>query len=234
MQIVFRCLPELAAILPKPVPAKRGLPDWLRRMPMSAREAAFDAEVPTVKRCPPFLDAMSHGFLMPLPCDVHFADGSFEWDWRELPPSLPRHTARTPLSFHVGAQLTGTPLFAEDVLALKFMNPWIMATEPGISLLVTHPFNRQDLPFRTVTGLVDSDRYVDNYVHFPALWVDEGFSGTLPKGTPVAQCVPVRRAELEMRFEDLDAAAQDRLAATQQEVVTPKGAYRRRFRSRGE
>jgi len=177
---------------------------------------------------------MSCGFLMPLPCEVHYADGCFEWDWSALPPALPRHTARSPLSFHVGAQLAGTPLFEADVLAIKFMNPWIVETEPGVSLLVTHPINRPDLPFRTVTGLVDTDRYVDNYVHFPALWVDRTFSGVLAQGTPVAQCVPVRRSALELAFEPLDAAAQARLATTQQEVVTPEGAYRRRFRARGE
>jgi len=44
----------------------------------------------------------------------------------------------------------------------------------------------------------------------------------------------VRRADLDMRFENLDGAAQARLATTQQEVVTPEGAYRRRFRSRGD
>jgi hypothetical protein len=234
MRIIFRCLPELEAILPKPIPAKRGLPEWLRRMPMRAHEAAFDTEVDTVKHCPPFLDAMSCGFLMLLPCDVHYTDGRFEWDWRALPPSLPRHTARTPLSFHVAAQLAETPMFEADVLAIKFMNPWLMETEPGVSVLVTHPINRPDLPFRTVTGLVDTDRYVDNYIHFPALWADRAFSGVLPQGTPVAQCIPVRRAALEMAFESLDAAARDRLATTQRDVVTPEGAYRRRFRARGE
>ena len=230
MRVTFRCLPELEGILPKPVPARRGLPEWLRRMPMSARAEEFEAEVKTVKRCPPFLDAMSAGFLVPLPCDLAYADGCFEWDWRALPADLPRHTSRSPLAFHINAQVRDTPLYEEDTLAIKFMNLWTIETEPGVSLLIGHPINRPDLPFRALTGLVDTDRYVDNYVHFPALWTARDFAGVLPKGTPVVQCVPVKRAELELAFGPLDAAAQARLAETQKEVVTPEGAYRRQFR----
>ncbi|MFQ5772929.1 MAG: hypothetical protein ACE5GS_00275 [Kiloniellaceae bacterium] len=232
MQVTFRCLPELEPILPKPIPARRGLPEWLKRMPMSAPAGEFEGTVKTVKRCSPFVDAMSAGFLMPLPCDLHYAEGCFEWDWRELPPALPRHTPRSPLSFHVNAQLIETPLYEADAFAIKFNNLWTIETEPGVALLVTHPINRPDLPFRALTGLVDTDRYTDNYVHFPALWVERGFAGVVPKGTPVAQCIPVPRGALEVAFAPLDAQAQARLAEAQKQVVTPEGAYKRRYRAK--
>lgn len=232
MQVTFRCLPVLEPILPRPLPAGRGLPGWLKAMALSAPADAFPGTVRTVKRCPPFLDAMASGFLMPLACDVHVADGRFSWDWAALPAGLPRHTPRAPLSFHVGAQLAGTPLHAEDTLAIKFMNPWLIETPPGVSLFVTHPVNRPDLPFRTVSGLVDTDRYADNYVHFPALWSDPDFSGMLPMGTPVAQCLPVAREGLDLAFEGLDAAGVARLAETQRTVVTPEGAYKRQYRAK--
>jgi len=48
-------------------------------------------------------------------------------------------------------------------------------------VLFTHPANRFDLPFTTLTGLVDCDLYHDNWVHFPAHWHDTNFSGVLPK-----------------------------------------------------
>ena len=57
-------------------------------------------------------------------------------------------------------------------------------------------------------------------------------SMVLAKGTPVVQCVPVRRAELDMVFEPLDEAAQARLGETQKQVITPEGAYRRQFRAK--
>ena len=232
MKIVFRCLPELEAILPAPVPAKRGLPDWLKRMPMTARAEDFETEVKTVKQCPPFVDAMSFGFLMPLACDLHFEEGAFAWDWAELPAGLPGHSARAPLSFHLNAQVVDSPLYEPDSLLIKFMNFWTIELEPGYALLVSHPVNRPDLPFRTLTGLVDADRYVDNYVHFPAAWTEPDFKGVLPKGTPVAQCVAVPRQGLELAFEPLDAERQSRLAEIQDEIFQPGGSYRKRFRQK--
>src|SRR3546814_20537317 len=44
MKIRFRCFPELAAVLPKPQPAKRGLPAWLETMPLTAWAADFRSE----------------------------------------------------------------------------------------------------------------------------------------------------------------------------------------------
>ena len=158
MKVTFRCLPELEGLLPRPIPARRGLPQWLKDMPMAAHSPDAETTVKTVKKCPPFLDAMQSGFLIPLPCDIEVRDGAFEWDWREL-PSFPRHTPRSPLSFHVAAQVVDTPLFAEDTIFIKFQNLWTIETEPGYSLLVSHPVNRLDLPFRSLTGLVDSDDF---------------------------------------------------------------------------
>ena len=76
---------------------------------------------------------------------------------------------------------------------IKFHNLWTIEAPEGYSVLFTHPANRFDLPFTTLTGLVDCDRYHDNWIHFPAHWHDTNFSGVLPKGTPVAQCMPVKR-----------------------------------------
>src|SRR3546814_6474769 len=58
--------------------------------------------------------------------------------------------------------------------------------------------NRFDLPYRTITGLVDNDRYHDVFTHIPAVWIDPDFTGTLPAGTPIAQSVPIRRQTLEL------------------------------------
>lgn len=232
MKITFRCLPALKGLLPEPFPAKRGLPDWLKRMPMNATAEDFEAEVKTVKQCPPFVDAMGFGFMMPLPCDISYRAGEFSWDWTELPAGLPRHTVRAPLSFHPNAQVVDSPLFEPDSLLIKFMNFWTIELEAGYSLLVTHPINRPDLPFRSVTGLVDADVYTDNYVHFPAAWVDRDYDGVLPKGTPVAQCIAVPRQSAELRFDQLDKEAQSRLGTTQDELGQPSGSYRKRFRQK--
>ena len=70
MRMTFRCDPALADHLPRPVPARGGLPDWLREMPAKARSEIHGREIRTVKQCLPFVDAMAYGVLILLPCDV--------------------------------------------------------------------------------------------------------------------------------------------------------------------
>jgi hypothetical protein len=231
MRIVFRCHPALAGRLPPPVPARKALPDWLRAMPSSAFSDVHGLDVRTVKQCPPFVDAMAHGFVMPLPCDVTVRDGRLSWDW-DLPPLSIEAHPRAPISFHVPAQVKGTPFHDPRHAIVKFNSFWTIELEPGYSLFATHPVNRADLPFRLLGGLVDADRFNDVGILFPATWTDPAFSGTLSAGTPIAQCFPVRREEIEM---EIGTFSEERAAAyqnTADDLLAKPGVYRRRYRAR--
>ncbi len=215
MQVSFRCDPALEPLLPRPSPAREALPAWLRDMPQAAFSELHGGDVRTVKHCPPFIDAMSHGFAMPLACDVVVEAGRLSWQW-PLPPLAARHHPRAPISFHGPAQLLGTPLHSAGQVTVKFNAFWTIELPPGWSLLAMHPLNRADLPFRTLSGLVDCDRFHDVGVLFPAVWLDPGFSGVLPRGTPFAQCVPVPRETMTLgcsTFSDDDASRYDSTAA---------------------
>ena len=228
MRIVLRCDPALAEVLPRPVPARGVLPDWLRAMPAKAYSPIHGREIRTVKQCPPFIDAMAHGFMILLPCDVTVNNGAFAWDWAVPEPSTKGHP-RAPLSFHVAEQLVGSPLSSE-LAALKFNSFWTIELEEGWSLFATHPVNRLDLPFRLLTGIVDSDRFYDGGINFPAVWTDPSFSGVLQRGTPVAQCFPVPRVALELVFESFDAIREAAYTRTVTEVLKTPGVYRKQFR----
>ena len=231
MKVTFRCDPALEPVLPKPEPAKHGLPDWLKRMPMTAFSDFHGRDIRTVKQCPPFVDAMTSGFLIPLPCDVECDRGRFTWNW-DLPQASAPEQTRSPLNFHVAAQLAGTPLAMGDRPAIKFNSFWTIALEPGWSLLAMHPINRFDLPFRTLTGLVDCDTFNEIGIFFPALWTDPDFVGLLPRGTPVVQCIPVRREPLDLVFEPMDETQLASFSATSREILETPGVYRERFRAR--
>ena len=127
--------------------------------------------------------------------------------------------------------MVGTPLFDEDSFIVKFNNFWTIETPPGYSLLVTHPVNRYDLPFTTLTGLVDTDLYKDDFINFPAHWRDSGFQGTLPRGTPVAQCLPVKRELWTGRFDTIVGDAVSRLQENTTAPDNDPGIYRRQFRA---
>ena len=230
MTLTFRCPRELEGLLPPPVPAAQGLPDWLKTMPAQAYSAVVQGEDDTVKRCPPFIDAMTNGFLIPLACDVRVEDGAFSWD-HDLPPGDSIGFARSPIGVHDAGQVAGTPLFDADRFLIKFHSHWLIEAPPGYSLLFTHPVNRLDLPFTTFTGMVDCDRYRDAWIHFPARWHDADFRGVLPRGMPIAQCFPVRREAWAARTAVLTDAETQRAHDLLGEIRREKGVYRRRFRA---
>jgi hypothetical protein len=230
MKIILRCDPALIGVLPAPVPARDALPEWLRAMAPRVPSELHQRAVRTVKQCPPFVDAMVHGFTVLLPCDVQVQRGGrFHWQWDAPRPATAGHP-RAPLSFHVPEQLTGAPMHDPQRAAIKFNSFWTVELEPGWALFATHPVNREDLPFRTLSGLVDSDRFVDAGINFPALWTAPDFEGTLPRGTPVAQCFPVPRQKLELVVEAFTPEASRRYADTVAQVLAAPGVYRKRFR----
>jgi hypothetical protein len=231
LRLTFRCPADLEGVIPPPVPAAAGLPDWLKTMPPQAVNDLNQRNEDTVKRCPPFVDAMTHGFLMPLICDLRIENGEIHWDNDAFPPGGSLPFARAPINFHVPNQVSGTPLFEADRFLIKFHNLWTIEAPEGYAVLFTHPFNRFDLPFTTLTGLVDCDRYTDNWIHFPARWNDPDFSGVLPKGTPVAQCVPVRRESWVIETAPFTPDETQRVHDLTNTMKREAGVYRKRFRA---
>jgi hypothetical protein len=231
MRVTFKCDPALIDLLPRPRPAREMVPDWLRSMPASAFSEIHGEEVRTVKQCPPFIDAMSHGFMLLLPCDVRIAAGVLSWDW-DLPRLAAAEHPRSPISFHVPAQVTGTPFHDESTVIVKFHSFWTVELEPGWSLFATHPVNRHDLPFQLLSGLVDADRFNDIGILFPAVWTDPGFAGVLARGTPIAQCFPVPRSALSLDVTAFTSEEVARYATTGASVLGEPGVYRKRFRAR--
>ncbi|WP_349359768.1 hypothetical protein [Stappia sp.] len=232
MTLAFRCLPELFGHVPEPVPARAALPDWLKAVPsIVASETLGGAEVRTLKHCPPLIDALSLGVMFRLAVDVDVADGELSWDWN--PPLAPgARQTRAPIGLHVPEQAAGVPFgLPDDQFVVKFTNFWTVRAPEGVSLLFTHPLNREDLPFRTLAGLVDCDRYRDGFVHFPAIWVDPTFTGRLAAGTPVAQAFPIRRAALDLDIAPMSEAERAAHARVQDGLQDDPGLYRKSFRA---
>ncbi|MFP1632539.1 hypothetical protein ACLB6G_12440 [Zhengella sp. ZM62] len=231
MKITLTCLPGYEDRLRRPCAATGSLPSWVRALPAKARSAVLDGgEVRTVKQCPPFLDAMRSGILFPLACDVRVRNGIFEWDW-DLPLHPLARMTRSPLGFHAPEQAAGVPGVDPQSFAVKFNNFWTVGLPEGWSMLFIHPVNRLDLPYRTLSGLVDCDHWRDGFVHFPALWTEPDFEGVLPAGTPVAQGFPVRRETLELDFQTMDDAALSRHLEVQDSLQAEPGLYRKAYRA---
>ena len=231
MKIVFRCDPALIDLLPPPMPARAVLPDWLRAMKPRVPSSVHQRSIRTLKQCPPFVDAMSHGFMILLPCDITVSNGRFSWDW-PLPPLTLANHPRAPLSFHVAEQLQGSPLERARRVAIKFNSFWTIELDAGWSLMVTHPVNRDELPFRLVTGMVDADRFNEVGINFPAVWIDTGFTGTLPRGLPIAQCHPVPRETATLSCEPMSAERLQSYETLAARIMSGPGTYRKGYRGK--
>ena len=69
--IEFLCRPEDEGVIAEPVPAKGVLPAWFRQLPgVDKAQLSATNNGLTVKRCLPFVDAMSAGWIIPLAAAV--------------------------------------------------------------------------------------------------------------------------------------------------------------------
>ena len=137
LTLKFRCPAELYGKLPPPIAATSGLPGWLKAMPTQAFNAINMRDEDTIKRCPPFVDAMTCGFLIPLICDLRIENGAITWD-NDIPPGGALDFPRSPIGFHDASQVIDTPLFEPDRFVIKFHNLWTHRSAGGLCAVV-HP-----------------------------------------------------------------------------------------------
>ena len=195
--------------LPAPYPATRAVPDWLKNMPMEqalgqpggAGEGVEN--VPTVKQCPPFLEAMTCGYIIPLAGDVTFT--------MEDAGSL-RYTSQGPIvDTQHPLQVRGSPM--QGAIIVKFNNPWVVRTPAGYSTLFLPALNQFRIPFEVLAGLVETDTYY-RQVHFPSLCLMRpGQTVLLKRGTPIAQAIPIKREEWQSQSAGSDRPERDRVEA---------------------
>jgi hypothetical protein len=207
--IEFLCAPEDKGVIAEPYPAREHLPDWFRRLaPVDRAVVTPTNNGLTVKRCMPFFDALTTGWIIPLAATVRLeiADegrtvrAGWEFD-REM------------VSNHSPYQVAGNP--DEPRPPGKLHNYWTVRTPPGWSCLFVPPLNRESGPVKVLAGIVDTDRYV-SLVNFPFIAVGADGVHELEKGTPLVQVVPFERETTHLpgvvRAEgDGDAAERERI-----------------------
>jgi hypothetical protein len=204
--IEFLCQPEDRGVIAEPIPAKLVLPDWFKRLPaidQSVLSASNNGL--TIKRCMPFLDALTLGYILPLAATVRLQiseegrklDAGWEFD-------------RVMVSSHGSYQIAGHPHDARP--PMKFHNYWTIRTPPGWSCLFVQPLNRAPLPVEILAGVVDTDRYA-SLINFPFIATALDGVHVIEQGAPLVQVIPFRRDEADL---DLRVAGQDetRLALT--------------------
>jgi hypothetical protein len=226
-RIEFVCDPSDRGIIAEPIPAKQVLPDWFRRLPPVTRhEVSSSNNGLTVKRCMPFLDALTTGWILPLAATVRLeikdggrrVDAGWEFD-------------KVLVSNHGSHQVAGNPL--EPRPPCKFHNYWTIKTPAGWSCLFVHPLNRHGSPVEIMAGIVDTDSY-QSLIHFPFVATAPDGVYTLERGAPLVQVIPFRRDATYIAAE----IRSERAAETQtrhrilRHTLAEEGWYRRMARAK--
>lgn len=207
----------------KPIPASKSIPDWYKDLD----SYVFKDKVPdgngmttgTIKRCMPVFDAIVGGYIIPTYVDVFisqrevfYADKEHfestgetvekpEEEKKDLPVTQPWYEwpSYGPISFHPIEQAPNHPNRNNHQGNYpKWKNPWSIKTPPGYSVLLVQPMHRESI-FSILPGVVDTDTYTAP-VNFPFVLNDVSFKGLIPAGTPMAQVIPFKRDEWNMKF----------------------------------
>jgi hypothetical protein len=171
----------------RPKPSTKEIPSWYRKMPGVSKDG-----IQTVKKCVPFLDSLSMGYQILLPADI---------SWDQESKSFRQNAMLNLSTDHYKSQSKDVVIPPEfDPQPHKWSNYWHIKTPKGYSTLFIHPLNRMDLPFYSLSGVVDTDSH-PLIINFP-FFLRKDFSGVIEEGTPMIQAIPFKRDKWNMEILD--------------------------------
>jgi len=233
-----------------PIPAASAIPEWWRKTKSYGGFKNYKTDEKqiniktggdnaTIKRCMPVLDSMSMGYLVLSPADiyiepkhVHKKEDNTEGT-KGFAMIYPRHYEK--IDYHPWGQANKHPYATEQKLAKVFV-PWRIALPEGYSLIMTEPLNNPSPYWSVVSGVMDSDVFFPR-LNFMMSIKEDGFKGTVPMGTPIAQLIPFKREKWSSVVID-NAAKTDPGSHSKKRIVDSRlakvfsGAYKKFFWSK--
>lgn len=192
-----------------PKPAKNYMPEWYRKLPpfKTGNKPRWMPETmaanSTAKLCMPFFDTFVTGYIQETWVDLIVEANGGDISIYQAKPELPIFRMRDHEKMYSGPQ--GYYSNSNYV----WNTQWEPKTPKGWSTLYMHPMNHFDLPFLTINGVMDTDRWWQGG-GLP-FFIKDGFSGIIPKGTPMYQMVFFKRENWKSEYADYDPERQTQL-----------------------
>jgi hypothetical protein len=198
----------------KPTPATMSLPEWWKKMKKHNFDIFTDLPLEvasfqnaTIRSCPAVNDSFNFGYMLYIPLDVYIdATKEDEISWYVPDVNLSIYgdkKSKDYIGFHDNSKMVG---FKNDEVfhkhAIKLNTFFGIKTEKGYSTWVTHPIGRNDLPFKMIDGIIDTDKFPSRFPY--AMFIKKGFKGIIKKDTPLVQIIPFKRESFEAEFIDSD------------------------------
>ena len=133
----------------------------------------------------PFFDSMNTGYFVVLSQDIQVTQKNgmpyIHWPSDHKPVNI-RESTHT--------SLESVPAGYSDK-AWVWVNHFMTKLPKEHSMIICHPMNRYDLPFITMSGIVDADTAIhEGKVPF---YLKENYEGVIAAGTPIFQIIPFKR-----------------------------------------
>lgn len=207
---------------PDIVPIKTAFPEWYKKTEkFNGEKKLTRLPLPhNFKSCSPFNDSFCVGYMIPLPVDigVEKSEGGPVITWNdasvkflELRDSKTNEALPTPTGFSSNHYAWQT----------KYM----IKIPKGYSALLTHPLNRFDLPFLTLSGIVDGE-FILHPGNVPVFF-KEDFEGIIPAGTPIAQLI-LFKTEDWLSKKDKSILADGEIG-NKQSINSARGWYKKNY-----
>lgn len=177
-----------------PEPYKKSMPEWYKKAhryivdPVTKKPLLDNNEnyMLSWKSCPAMMDIFISGYILKTPCDITFyindenkidciiKDGRYQSFCTKRPPM---EGFNHPVGYY------------KEHFA--WLGDWGIESPPGYSVLYMTPANMFNLPFINTVGIIDGDS-VSMPGSLPFFLVD-GWTGTIPAGTPYLHIIPFKR-----------------------------------------
>jgi len=182
-----------------PEPTAKVMPQWYLDADMYAKDPRngkyfpnYDGgKIPTYKACPALLDLFSTGYVLKTPCDLEFYKEGSEFKVKVEKQYADFCDSRPPMPGFEYPQGYAKSHF-------HWWPNWAPELPDGYSALYVTPLNNFGLPFITVAGIIDNDKF--NTPGLMPFFLREDFTGIVPAGTPYVQIIPFKRDDWEMDF----------------------------------
>ena len=183
---------------PLPEPAIKMVPEWYKGHDKYTTDSVKynrpeGTSNKTIKSCMAIFDSITAGYMLKFPVDV-----MIDATGKRIVYSHANVEEKEIISMHSPEQVKGFPFSREIYMDEVFrINPqWSVKTEEGVSCMFIHPMFHENLPFRVISGVIDTDNFMSD--GFFSIIVERGFKGVIKKGTPFIQVIPFRREDYEM------------------------------------
>jgi len=191
--------------VPPPVPAISMIPQWYKDAEVFVNKKTMKLDIPDpslrapgIKSCMPVFDSLTSGYFLTTWWSIEIyqnRNNNLKWKYVEKNENgewIDSHINPLMVSEREGDMAHTMPRpegFAHNHMV--WQGKWGMKLPKGWSLMVIHPSHRFDLPFYSIGGIVDSDRFTANG-NLP-WFIKKDWVGIIEKGTPFAQLIPIKR-----------------------------------------